>query len=84
MKKYIIGIILGIVLCFGFTQAMADEKTYTLSEVGNSIKAIPEKVTYFIESEKMKTIAFQKDKWAEGQEQLKGTINKLKSLFVKG
>ena len=85
MKKVIIGIILGIVICFSFTQVMAEEKTYTLSlqEVGYTLKAIPENVELFIENEKAKTIKFQQESWADGKAQIANTFNKLKLLFVK-
>jgi hypothetical protein len=84
MKKYIIGILLGIVICFSFTQVMAEEaKTYTLQEVGYTLKAIPENVALFIENEKAKTIKFQQESWADGKAQITNTFNKLKLLFVK-
>ncbi len=87
MKKVIIGIILGIVICFSFTQVMAEEKTYTyplpLQEVGYTLKAIPENVELFIENEKAKTIKFQQESWADGKAQIANTFNKLKLLFVK-
>jgi hypothetical protein len=85
MKKVIIGIILGIVICFSFTQVMAEEKTYIypLQEVGYTLKAIPENVELFIENEKAKTIKFQQESWADGKAQIANTFNKLKLLFVK-
>ena len=81
MKKYIIGIILGIVLCFGWTQAYAEPVQVKVDKLISDIKLVPEKVAYFVESEKLKTIAFQKDKWLEGQEQIKGTLLKIQSFF---
>tara|TARA_B100000029_G_C17292451_1_gene857492 strand:+ start:483 stop:716 length:234 start_codon:yes stop_codon:yes gene_type:complete len=77
MKKYILGILLGIVICFFSMQAMAEPK------IVSDIKLIPAKVETWIENEKAKTIKFQKESWADGQAQITNTFNKLKLLFVK-
>ncbi|MCH2695638.1 MAG: hypothetical protein MK025_13190 [Acidobacteriia bacterium] len=76
MKKYFIGILLGIAICFISVQAMAEPK------IVSDIKLIPAKVETWIANEKAKTISFQKKSWADGQAQITGTINKLKQLFI--
>ena len=80
----ILGIILGIlILTFVSFKAMAEPVSEKVDQNIYQVKLVPEKVAYFIESEKLKTIAFQKDKWLEGQEQLQATKNKILNLFTK-
>ena len=51
MKKYFIGILLGIAICFISVQAMAEPK------IVSDIKLIPAKVETWIANEKAKTIS---------------------------
>jgi len=80
MKKIIIAF---LVLCFTTTVGNTNEKTYTLTEIGNSFTEQKNKFVNHIANEKQDIIDYQKKSWAEGKDQFARTFTQIKSWFVK-
>ena len=80
MKNIIIAF---LVLCFTATVGNTNEKTYTLTEIGNSFTEQKNKFVNHIANEKQDIIEYQKKSWQDGKDQLARTFTQIKSWFVK-
>ena len=80
MKTIIIAF---LVLCFTTTVGNTNEKTYTLTEIGNSFTEQKNKFVNHIANEKQDIIDYQKKSLAEGKDQFARTFTQIKSWFVK-
>ena len=76
-------IIAFLVLCFTATVGNTNEKTYTLTEIGNSFTEQKNKFVNHIANEKQDIIEYQKKSWQDGKDQLARTFAQIKGLFVK-
>jgi len=72
-----------MVIALSMSMANAEEKTYTLTEVKETIVNVPTKVGNFLTNEVEKTKEYQKESWADMKKQTAQTWAKLKSLVVK-